>query len=136
VNIHVGSTIRFTYTKVHIQDRFKEILVLNPSSKGIVHGIDLKRLTVAEREVLRAILDPANKKKRHKLPLVNDILSRMNPSEDIKNPIGFYQKFIKVFLRNVDAYRKYNPSFMMNVTTVDMSKVKGHINANPLFKKI
>lgn len=142
MEFQVGSTIRFTYNHPSeaideaTGDRFKEIFVLQPLWRARVHGIDLKRLTAAEREVIRASFDPESKKKPHRLSIVNDILKRMDPIEEIKNPQSFYQKFVKVFLRNKDAYRTYDPARMMNVTQVVKSHVVGAvINPNPLFKK-
>ncbi|MHA2045170.1 MAG: hypothetical protein ACW99G_10265, partial [Candidatus Thorarchaeota archaeon] len=93
-----GSTIRFTYNSVSSGDRFKEVLVLHPNWNGKVHAIDLKRLTAAEREVLNAVLDPKQKGKTHKLPLVNDILTRMDPTELIRSPTSFYNQLVKQFL--------------------------------------
>ena len=115
-------------------DRYKEVLVLHPNWRGKMHGIDLKRLTTAEREVLNAILDPETKNKPHRLPLVNDIVRRMDPLEEIKNPQTFYSKFVKVFLKNKDAYRTYHPNRMLSVTVVQKTNVTGKlINPKPLF---
>lgn len=135
-----GQTIRFTYHHSILDkdsgDRFKEVFVLNPIFNGKLHAIDLKRLTDAEREVLRAIFDPKTKLKRHHLPLVNDILKRMNPVEEAKNPFSFYHKFVKVFLRNKDAYRTYSILRMLNTTIVTDTHVYGGVNPNPLFYQI
>lgn len=136
-----GVVLRFTYTHrvidEHSGDRYKEILVLNPSWRGKVHGIDMKRLTAAQREVLLAIFDPQWKTKPHRLPMVNDVLRRMDPVEDVKNPQSFYQKFVWIFLHNVDAYRQYWPGRMSGVTVVRQTQVRGGTyNPKPLFKKI
>ena len=135
-----GEVIRFTYnhliTDDESGDRFKEILVLNPNWQGKLHGIDIKRLTQAEREVLNVIMDPQQRGQYHRIPLVNDILRRMNPVEDIKNPQTFYVRFVKVFLKNKDAYRTYWPVRMLNVTIVKQTDVTGKvINPKPLFHK-
>lgn len=133
-----GSTIRFTYMGPETVDRYKEVLVLHPNWRGKMHGIDLKRLTPAEMGVIRCIFDPkyVRGEKIHPYPLVNDILRRMDPIEDIKNPISFYHKFVKVFLRDKDAYRTYYPNLMSGVTTIQKSAVEGHlINPKPLFHK-
>lgn len=138
-----GEIVRFTY-RTHTgsgehdpASDFKEVLVLHPHWQGRVHGIDLKRLTPAEREVIRAIFDPSQKGKRHRFPLVNDILRRMDPIQEIKNPMSFYSKFVKVFLRNKDAYRTYYPLRMLNPTIVEHSAVQGGvINPKPLFHKV
>jgi hypothetical protein len=134
--LNPADTIRFTYNHKHIDeatgDRYKEVFVLNPNYRGQVHGIDMKRLTAAEREVLISVFSKSMVKRR--LPLANDILQRMKPLEEIKNPMSFYQKFVKVFLRNIDAYRRYDPSRMSGVTTVRVTEVKGGtINPKPLF---
>lgn len=146
-NFKAGQIIRFTYSHPpqgideHTGDRFKEVLVLHPNWQRKVHAVDLKRLTLAEREVLHEVLDPATREsvkagKRSRIPLVNDIVTRMNPLEEIKNPVSFYSRFIKVFLRNKDAYRQYHPERMSRVTVVKESDVTGKvINPNPLFHK-
>lgn len=138
-----GQTLRFTY-RFHTGalpgetgDDFKEVMVLHPTWQGKLHGIDLKRLTAAERETLSAIFDPDQKEKQHRFPLVNDILRRMDPISDIKNPVSFYSKFVKVFLRNKDAYRTYYPGHMLNVTIAEQTKVAGTVtNPTPLFHKV
>lgn len=141
-----GQILRFTYnheaTDADTGDRFKEVLVLHPGWQGKMHAIDLKRLTAAERAVLQAILNPKIRDKvkagkPHRFPLVNDIVKRMNPLQEIKNPVSFYTRFVKVFLRNKDAYRQYFPTRMINVTIVKKTDVKGNtINPNPLFHKV
>jgi hypothetical protein len=148
MKFNAGQQIRFTYNHPAegideaTGDRFKEVLVLHPNWAGKVHGIDLKRLTMAEREVLDEVLDPKTRTEvlsghPHRIPLVNDIVKRMNPVEEIKNPVSFYSRFVKVFLKNKDAYRTYNPHRMLNVTVVQQTKVTGHvINPKPLFHKV
>ena len=136
-----GEIIRFTYNAKQLDeasgDRFKEVLVLNPSWQGKVHGIDMKRLTEAERMALVAIFDPKTKKGLHRLPIVNDVLRRMQTLVEVKNPMSFYQKFVKVFLRNKDAYRMYETPRMANVTIVKDSAVQGGVyNPKPLFHKV
>lgn len=138
-----GQILRFTYHShtgagpEEIADIFKEILVLHPNWLGKMHGIDLKRLTPAEREVLDAIFSPEQRGKPHKLPLVNDILRRMNPVEEVKNPVSFYTKFVKVFIRNKDVYRTYFPHRMLSVTVAKQTSVTGKvINPRPLFAKV
>lgn len=118
-------------------DRFKEVFVLNPNWMGKMHGIDMKRLTAAEREVIQAVFDPRTKKGLHRIPLVNDVLRRMNPLVEVKNPQSFYQKFVKVFLRNKDAYRQYEIPRMLTVTVVKQTSVQGGVmNPKPLFHKV
>lgn len=138
-----GQTIRFTYNHPSERvdeatgDRFKEVFVLNPNWQGKVHGIDMKRLTVAEREVIQAVFDPKTKKGMHRIPMVNDILRRMNPIQEVKNPMTFYQKFVKVFLRNKDAYRVYDLPRVLNATVVRTTNVVGGVtNPKPLFHKV
>lgn len=141
-----GSVIRFTY-RFHtgappeeLTDDSKEVMILNANFQGKAHGIDLRRLTAAEREVLTVIFDPESKGKVHPLPLVNDVLRRMDPVRDVRNPISFYAKFVKVFLRNKDAYRTYYPRRMRGVTVVVQSHVQGKVthvsNARPLFHRV
>lgn len=149
IKFEAGQVIRFTYqhppegVDEDTGDRYKEVLVLHPNWHGHVHAIDLKRLTQAEREVLHAILDEKQVaaakagKKPHRFPLVNDVLRRMDPLEEIKNPVGFYTRFVKVFLKNKDAYRTYVPMKMSAVTIVQQTDVRGKvINPKPLFHKV
>lgn len=130
-----GTIIKFTYNE-DVEDIYKEVFVLHPSWNGKIHGIDLKRLTPAEVKVIEAIFDPSTKDSGHPYPLVNDIIRRMDPVEEIKNPLSFYHKFVKVFLRNKDAYRQYWPHKMVGVVIVKKTSVAGHvINPKPLFRK-
>lgn len=136
-----GQTLRFTYNGLREgklpSDKFKEVLVLHPNWQGKMHGIDLKRLTPAEKKVLDTIMDPAQRGRPQRIPLVRDILKRMDPVEDIKNPVSFYAKFVKVFLRNKDAYRTYYPTRMYNVTVAQQTHVHGTVvNPKPLFHKV
>ena len=141
IKFNPGQVIRFTYNHKQLDedsgDRFKEVFVLNPLWRGKMHGIDMKRLTQAERTVLTAVFDPKTKKGMHRIPMVNDILRRMNPLEEVKNPMSFYQKFVKVFLRSKDAYRMYESPKMLNVTIVKQTSVLGGVaNPKPLFHKV
>jgi hypothetical protein len=136
-----GQILRFTYRPPkpteNPVDQFKEVLVLHPNWQGKMHAIDLKRLTPAEREVLDAVMDPAQRGKPHRIALVNDILRRMDPLTEIRNPMSFYSKFVKVFLRRADAYRTYYSRYMLAVTVAQKSDVKGKvINPKPLFHKV
>lgn len=143
MNFEAGQTIRFTYNHPKeamdeaTGDRFKEVFILQPNWQGQLHAIDLKRLTEAERKVLYEIMDPKAKEKVHRIPLVTDILLRMNPVEDIKNPMSFYNKFVKQFLKNKDAYRIYEHARMLNATVVRQTEVIGKVqNPKPLFHKV
>ena len=136
-----GQVVRFTYTHTRVDedtgDRFKEVFVLNPLWQGKMHGLDMKRMTQAEREVIVAVFDPRTKKGLHRIPLVNDILRRMNPLVEVKNPMSFYQKFVKVFIRNKDVYRMYETVKMLNATVVKQTNVLGGVNnPKPLFHKV
>lgn len=148
IRFRPGEIIRFTYkhhpadVDEHTGERFKEVLVLHPGWMHRVHAIDLKRLTPAEREVLEAIMDKEtvklarSGKRPHRLPLVNDICRRMDPITEIKNPVSFYTRFVKVFLRDKDAYRMYYPRRMLHVTVIRNTSVAGQpINPKPMFGK-
>jgi len=128
-------------------DPNKEVMVIHPNWQGKVHAIDLKRLTPAEVQTLRAVMDPKVKaavdagqwpvEGAPPYPLVKDILMRMDPVELIKNPLAFYTRLVKPFIRNKDVYRQYFPTFVSNVKVVEESKVQGNLtNPAPLFKKI
>lgn len=134
-----GSMIRFTYLGENTKDRYKEVFVLHPNWKGKLHALDLKRMTLAQVEVIKAIFDPQYKNgaKHHPYPLVNDILRRMDPAEEIKNPMSFYQKFCKPFLRTAgDVYRTYEHGKMSGVQLMRASTMEGHqFNPKPLFHK-
>lgn len=128
------------------KDPHKEVLVLHPNWQGRMHAIDLKRLTPAEAQTLRAIMDPKVKAAvdagqwpvdgAPPYPLVRDILHRMDPVELIKNPIGFYQRLVKPFIRNKDVYRQYFPQYISGLQVIKESNVKGQVtNPKPLFHK-
>lgn len=140
-----GTIIRFTYVSEHSEgDRFKEVMVLHPLWMGKLHGLDMRRMTEAERTVLEAIFDPdADRSRPHRLPLVNDILRRMDPLQEAKNPVTFYARMVKPFLRTAgDVYRTYFPTRMLGVVTVKHSGMHGQIRDQkslfkaPLFKKV
>jgi hypothetical protein len=118
-----GQTIQFTYRPRVVDsdtgDPRKEIFVLHPFWQGKVHGIDLGRLDPAERSVLEAIMDPETKKHPHRIPLVNDIVRRMDVLTEIRNPVGFYTKFVKPFLRGKDAYRTYYQPQMSGIRVLE-----------------
>jgi len=140
-----GAFVSFTYNAPRkpkpgeIINVNKEIMVLNPNWQNQVHGIDLKRLTPAQVDVLRLIMDPETKNdpsKMNKYPLVADVMRRMEPTQMITNPVAFYSMFVKPFLRGVDAYRKYWPDYMYNLKVIEQSKVEGIVtNPKPLFRK-
>ncbi len=129
-----------------ISDKTKEVLVLHPNWHGKVQGIDVSRLTPAEGQVLRAIMDPETKRKIDagewpmqgvpSYPLIRDILTRLEPVELIKNPMAFYTQLIKPFLRDKDAYRQYFTQYIFGVKVVQESKVQGQVtNPAPAFGK-
>ena len=135
-----GMVIKFTYDHQDVDastdGKFKEVLVLNPNWNNKLHGIDLKRLSPAERTVLEAILDPERRDEVHRLPLVNDIKRRLDPILMIRQPIVFYTKFVKPFLRQKDAYRQYIPKRMTAITVVRGAKIstgKKPPEGTPLF---
>jgi hypothetical protein len=129
------------------KDKNKEILVLHPNWHNKIHGVDLKRVTPAEVQTLKAVMDPKVKAQidagkwpvdgAPNYPLIRDILKRMDPIELIKNPIAFYQQLIKPFIRNKDCYRQYWPQYASSVKVIKESSVQGQVtNPAPLFKKI
>jgi len=140
--LRVGMHCQFSYNHAEVDEftgpKFKEVFILNPNWKGKVHGIDLKRITEAEREVLWTIFDPKNMdiKGEHRIPLVNDILRRMNPRKEVRNPIHFYHIFVKQFLRGKDAYRQYWANRISNVRTVSRLDIRKIYNPKPLFHKV
>lgn len=138
-----GTMIRFTYTAPTAEERYRDIFVLNPTYQGKMHGLDLKRMTPAQVQVLEAIFDPEYQsgKKRHQFSLVNDILRRMDPSTEIKNPLVFYRRFVLPFMRTAgDVYRTFYPNYMSGVQVIKKSTMEGHqvspMSGKPLFKKI
>lgn len=127
-------------------DPSKYVLVLHPHWNNKIHAIDLGRITPAEQQVLKAVMDPKNKAAVDagqwpvegvpSYPLIRDILSRMDPAELIKNPVAFYQRLIKPFIRNKDCYRQYWPQYVYGVKVIEESKVQGQVtNPTPLFHK-
>lgn len=129
-----GDIIRFTYPSRN--DRFKETFVIHELWEGKMHALDLKRMTPAEREVLEFVMNPNNKGKRHRLPLINDILTRMDPPSLLDNPVSFYNQFVKPFIRNKDVYRTYYPRRMTGIQKIEIKNVRtarGPTGARPLF---
>ena len=133
-----GQIVNFMYQSSEATME-KEILILHPGWMRMVHAIDLKRITAAEREVLIEIMRPPSQDgKRHRIPLVNDIRRRMDVLHEIKNPMGFYARFVKVFLRTAgDCYRTYRPEKMSSIQVVRKSNMLGQqYNPKPLFKPV
>lgn len=129
-----------------VHDKDKSILVLHPNWQSKVHGIDVKRITPAEVQTLKAIFDPEVKaavdrgewpvKDCPPYPLIRDILTRMDPVEVIKNPIQAYQMLVKPFIRNKDCYRQYFQQYIFGVKVVVESHVQGQVmNPRPMFGK-
>jgi len=128
-----GDIIRFTYISSST-NKFKEAFVIHNNWQGKVHAIDMKLLTVAEREVLKTVMDPKAKGKTHRFPLINDILTRMDPSTLIENPVGFYNQLIKPFIRNKNVYRTYFPQKMTGIQIIDAKDVQAPSTGfKPLF---
>ena len=135
-----GDIIRFTYHSEIVDavstSVYKEVFVLHHLWQTLTHGLDMKRMTEAERVVLKTIMNPDASGRTHRIPLINDVLRRMDPPELIKNPVSFYSQFVKPFIRNKDLYRTYHPLVMTGVQIVDASKVQGNVfNPKPLFGK-
>ena len=137
-----------------VHDKAKSVLVLHPNWKGKVQALDMKRITPAEVQTLKAIMDPKVKaaidggewpvRGCPPYPLIRDILTRLDPAELIKNPVAYYTQLVKPFIRNKDCYRTYWPDYVYGVKVVVESHVQGKVtnpvpafvNPNPLFKKI
>ncbi len=128
-------------------DKSKSVLVLHPNWNNKIQAVDLARITPAEQQVLKAVMDPKVKAQIDAgkwpvdgvppYPLIRDILSRMDPVELIKNPLAFYQRLVKPFIRNKDCYRQYWPQYVYGVKVIEESHVQGHVtNPRPLFKKV
>lgn len=144
-NYKAGEFLKFAY---HAEvpygekpsDLNKEVLVLHPLWQNEMHAIDLGRLTLAQKEVLMELFDEKTYQAnapQSRFPLVEDVKRRMNVLEEVKNPVSFYVKFVKVFLKGADAYRRYNPAHMTNVKVIKHSEVKGKVtNPKPLFRKV
>lgn len=141
-----GQIIRFTYMHqvrdAETGDRYKEVLVLHPHWAGKVHGIDLKRLSPAERQVLEIVMSwdwrkhKSDRYEEHPNPLVADIMRRMpQPKREVKNPKIFYYKFVKPFLNKRDAYRTYYPGQMTGVSVIKDAEISTGKpkNDKPLF---
>jgi hypothetical protein len=137
-----GDIIRFTYKHQSVDEHTgppnKEVLVLHPNWGNKIHGIDLKRLSPAERKVLEIVLDPEQRDKPSRIPLINNIRKRMDPIEEIQNPQTFYAKFVRPFLNGKDAYRQYIPHLMTGTTRMRKAQISTGKSAteNPLFGKL
>lgn len=159
--IEAGQFVRFTYNAPAKPmpprrlgdppppaiDKSKEAFILHPNWHNKVQALDIKRITPAEQQVLHSIMDPKVKAAVDQgqwpvegvpnYPLIRDILRRMDPKELIKNPVAFYQRFVKPFIMNKDCYRQYWPQYMYGLQVVQESQVVGKVtNPKPLFKKI
>lgn len=136
-----GQIIRFTYKHQAVDnatgDKFKEVLVLHPFWNNKLHGVDLKRLSPAERKVLEIVMDPEQNKKPSRVPLINNIMKRMDPSVLVNNPVAFYSQFVKPFLNRKEAYRTYIPHNMTGVTVQKNVQISGAPKQpeKPLFGK-
>jgi len=127
-----GDIIRFTYPSRN--DRFKQVFVIHELWNGKMHALDMKRMTVAEREVLTIVMDPKMKGKRHRIPLVNDILARMDPPTLLENPVSFYNQFVKQFIKDKDVYRTFYPPKMTGIQKVKSGdRVMSVMGGKPLF---
>lgn len=144
-----GQVVKFTYRwhtgvqEGEITNDHKEVFVLHPSWQGKMQGIDMKRMTVAERQVLLDVFNSEIQQsvragKPHRIPLVTDIIRRMDPSTEIGNPVSFYVKFVKPFIQGKDVYRTYFPRRMWNVTVVHQNDapVVPVTDPKPMFKKM
>lgn len=129
-------------------DPSKEVFVLHPMWNNKVHGLDLKRITPAEQGVLRAIMNPdvVAKVKAGQWPidnvpnyqLIRDVCLRLDPTELIKSPLAFYQRFVKPFIRDKDVYRQFHTQYIFGLQVVQESQAQPGPMSNPapLFKKI
>lgn len=140
-------TVRAAAPPLPMSDKSKEAFILHPNWNNKVHAVDLGRISPAEIQVLQAVMDPNVKAQVDAgawpiegvpaYPLVRDILRRMDPVELIKNPLAFYQRLIKPFIRAKDCYRQYWPQYMSGLQVMAESHVQGPMtNPKPLFKKI
>lgn len=148
MNYKSGDIIKFTYTGNYTNSNFKEVLVVHPLWNGLTHAIDLAVLTEAERMVIRVVMDPKTKRTKEgrqkaatlgvRIPLIQNILRRMDPAMMTANPLSLYRRFIVPFLGNKNAYRTYTPSKMSAVQIIryeDVSSSPSTNNAKPLFGK-
>lgn len=128
-------------------DKNKEVFVLHPNWKGRIHGLDMKRLTPAQQQIVHAMMDPEVKAKVDagqwpvdgvpNYNLLRDILRRSDPATLINSPIAFYQQLIKPFIAQADCYRQYDAAFMSNTQVITESEAQGQMtNPKPLFKKL
>lgn len=137
-----GDIIRFTYKHQSVDEHTgppqKEVLVLHPNWHNKIHGIDLKRLSPAERKVLEVLLDPKMRDTPSRIPLINNVRKRMDPIEEIQNPQSFYVKFVRPFLNGKDAYRQYIPHLMTGVSRISQAKISTGKppTKNPLFGQV
>lgn len=157
VRYDAGDIIRFTYISPEKKDGtkqiFKEVMVLNKGWRDIdwgpgellVHALDFKIMTEAERYVLREIFspDPNIRKKRHRYPIITQILQKSDPiTQAHYNPLGFYKIVVKPFMKNKKLYRQYYPSRMSSIQLVsnapeEVSTTSPIPNTNkPLFTKL
>lgn len=143
----IVQTVRSAAPPPPMSDKSKEAFILHPNWNNKVHAVDTGRITPAEIQVLQAVMDPNVKAQVDTgvwpiegvpaYPLIRDILRRMDPAELIKNPLAFYTRLIKPFIRATDCYRQYWPNYMSGLTVIAESQVKGPMtNPKPLFTKV
>lgn len=142
----VASMVRNTEPPPPPPDPNKQIFVMHPNWHNKVHGIDIKGLTPAEQQVLHAMMDPKVKAAvdagqwpvdgAPPYALLRDILRRTDPTELIKNPMGFYNQLIKPFISGKDVYRQYHTQYMSGLRVIAETKVQGQVtNPRPLFHR-
>jgi len=125
VNYKIGDIITFTYPDAkchegheHQHDPYPQVLVLHNNWGGNVHGMNFNNLSQQEINYLTALVDPvfAEEIVKKDMRIRQELLRLTNL--DVTNPLDFFNRFIKGFVRQYDSYRRYNPKKMINVRVV------------------
>ena len=128
IKLEPGTICTFTYGTGFIEkpskqgfvhDKFPQVLVLNSSWEGNVHGINLNMLSDKELNYLKAVVNPAFAREMvQKDPMLAQELDRLPKTLDVHSPHDFYIRFMKGFIQKYDSYRVYKPEKMINVRVV------------------
>ena len=118
--IESGHIVMFNYTGKDVHTRRPLVLVLNPSWKQQLHGLNLDYIPPAVLDKLYSTIKERTAEKIQKflhlrLPLLKPV---------IHNPYNFYHKELKKFLnihfgKNESPYRVYNLKGISNWKIID-----------------
>jgi hypothetical protein len=136
-NIRIGDLISATYHGENSHDFYPQILVLHnrwarknfPHEVAKVHGLNLNVFSEYELAVIYSVLNPDLVARYEKTkPQIAHYVRSLHQTVikqglDIENPLDFYTKFIRQFVKSSDGYRLYFPEKMVNVKVITKREV-------------